>query len=111
MCSGASERSFRGNQERRIVSETQFSLFDPPAVPAKLNKSVESEDKPRLGKQQAAVLERLRKGPATNMELLPISARFSARIHELRKAGFVINRANLGDGLFEYSLGKDVDCV
>ena len=50
--------------------------------------------KPRLGRQQRAILERLRRGPATNTELSQIAQRFSARIGELRDAGYDIRRTH-----------------
>lgn len=47
-----------------------------------------SGDNPvRLSRQCVRILERLRRGPATNVELSEIAFRYSARIHELRAAG------------------------
>jgi hypothetical protein len=54
------------------------------------------------------VLERLQAGPATNMDLIPISTRFSARIHELRKHGYRIDteKNTPSRGLTTYTLLK-----
>jgi hypothetical protein len=52
--------------------------------------SVEPVARPRLGRQSLAVLERLREGPATNVELASISHRFGGRLYDLRRAGCVI---------------------
>lgn len=54
-----------------LISQKQFE-FDPPA---------------RITKQAGKILERLQQGEVTNAELATIAIRYSARIHELRKAG------------------------
>ena len=58
------------------------------------NPTVPEAAKPRLGRQQQAILDRLRKGPATNNELSQIAQRFSARSGELRAAGYDIRRTH-----------------
>ncbi|MEM1271793.1 MAG: helix-turn-helix domain-containing protein, partial [Bacteroidota bacterium] len=51
------------------------------------------------------VLDRLRKGPATNVELAEAGGyRFGGRIHELRQEGFVIQKRRIDGGLFMYEL-------
>jgi hypothetical protein len=50
------------------------------------------------------ILDRLEQGPATNIELNAIAFRFGARIFELRAAGYVIQREQLGRGKFLYTL-------
>jgi hypothetical protein len=57
-----------------------------PAIP--LNSSVEEADKPRINGQAERILSRLREGPATNVELSAIALRYSARLGELKAAGF-----------------------
>lgn len=59
-------------------------------VPALVDHRLPAEAKPRLTRQAEAILRRLESGPATNVDLIPIATRFSARIHDLRKAGYVI---------------------
>ncbi len=44
----------------------------------------------RLTGQSFRIVERLRKGPATNDELIQIARKFCARITDLRKKGYVI---------------------
>ncbi len=51
---------------------------------------LEPEEKPRLGGQCRAILERLRQGPATNRELATISLKYTGRISDLRKSGYNI---------------------
>lgn len=69
------------------TQETQFDLFDEAGQPV----SPAAAEAKRLTRQQTAILERLRAGPATNMELIPISTRFSARIYDLRQVGYKID--------------------
>lgn len=45
---------------------------------------------PRITGQRKKILDRLAQGPVTNIELAAICFRYSARIHELRKAGYDI---------------------
>jgi hypothetical protein len=46
----------------------------------------------RVSRQALAVLDRLRRGPATNRELLDVAIRYGSRIHDLRKAGYTIDK-------------------
>ena len=72
----------------------------------RLNPTVPEAAKARLSKQQQAILARLRVGPATNLELIQIAQRFSARIHELRTAGYRIERTRDDEeaGIYLYAL-------
>lgn len=72
------------------MNQQQFT-FDPPV---------------RLNRQQTAIIDRLRQGPATNAELVQIAIRFTARIHELRKAGHDIRivRQDRDSGLVWYEM-------
>ncbi|NLX57310.1 MAG: hypothetical protein GXY58_19545 [Planctomycetaceae bacterium] len=45
-------------------------------------------ERPRLTGQNAAILERLKRGPATNRELAAISLKYTSRISDLRAAGY-----------------------
>ena len=88
--------------------EHQHSLFDEAGEPAQIlvDPRLADEERPRLTRQCLAVLERLRQGPATTMELIPISTRFSARLHELRKQGWIIetDRIDKASGVSLYTL-------
>ena len=92
--------------------EFQFPLFDDagelhkPKSAALVDDRLPDEAKPRLTRQALAVLARLEAGPATNIELIPISTRFSARIYDLRKAGYVIDtdQVDRGAGITRYTL-------
>jgi hypothetical protein len=46
--------------------------------------------RPRLGRQSLAVLDRLREGLASNIDLARITHRFGGRLYDLRKAGCTI---------------------
>lgn len=70
---------------------TQRDLFDRFREPLVEPISAPEEDRPRLEGQNAAILERLRRGPATNHELAAISLKYTARISDLRiKGGYDI---------------------
>ncbi len=62
---------------------TTPSLFDFP-------RSMPLCEAKRLGGQCAAILARLREGPATNRELANISLKYTGRLSDLRAAGYVI---------------------
>jgi hypothetical protein len=82
---------------------TASSLFDfiPPVDP-----SVPSAAVPRLSRQSLAILDRLRKGPATNTELAGITHRFGARKFDLVKAGYDVRIVghDAASGLVRYAL-------
>jgi len=42
----------------------------------------------RLSGQNAAILQRLQQGPATNQELAQMSLKYTSRISDLRHAGY-----------------------
>lgn len=63
-----------------------MTLWDlPPTDP-----NVRAADVKRLTGQNAAVLARLREGPATNAELAAIALKYTSRVSDLRKAGFTV---------------------
>lgn len=71
------------------------------------NPSVAAEDEQRLGKQQLRLLERLRRGPMTNVEAV-VDLRVmntTARISELRQAGYRIDARRGAEGVWTYTLG------
>ena len=83
----------------------QLSLFDAPPRPiAVVDPHVDHRDIPQLTRQSRVILERLRQGPATNAELTAVGLRYSARIHELRRAGHEIESEQLGWSLWLFSL-------
>lgn len=90
--------------------DQQWDLFDESGkansvVPTDSHSPAVAEAK-RLNRQQILILARLREGPATNMELIPISTRFGGRIFELRKKGYRIDTTVLdrAGGLTLYTL-------
>lgn len=67
----------------------------------------EPADVRRLGSQNAAILERLQRGPCTNVELARLSLKYTSRVSDLRKAGYVVDAKRMPGGLTIYTLG---DC-
>jgi hypothetical protein len=91
---------------RRDDMPGQQTLFDaePPQEAARGPGGRRPAD---LDNQRARILERLRRGPATNMELAyTVSPRFGARLMELRKAGYRIRTVceSHEDGRWRYEL-------
>ena len=71
-----------------------------------LNPSVAPEDEARLSRQQLRILERLRRGPMTNVEAV-MDLRVmntTARISELRQAGYRIDAQRGAGGVWTYRL-------
>ena len=77
-----------------MIEQPRLFPWVPTPYGVEFNPTVSEAAKPRLGRQQQAILERLRRGPATNTELSQIAQRFSARIGELRAAGYDIRRTH-----------------
>jgi hypothetical protein len=69
------------------MNQLSLPLEAPPRPIEIADPRVDPRAVPRLGRQHAAILERLRRGPATNHQLSQIGLRFGGRIHELRRAG------------------------
>lgn len=90
-----------------MTSDRALPLFDRPAPHVELNSTVAGEDKPRLSAQCHAIADRLRSGRATNLQLIMISHRFGARLHELKRAGFLWERTPLRQGVHEYRMVRD----
>jgi hypothetical protein len=69
---------------------------------------VSPEDVPRLSNQCRQILERLRIGPASNIELAQIALKYTSRISDLRAAGYEVRckRGALGTGQMWYDLVK-----
>lgn len=59
--------------------------------------NVQPSDLPRLTGQNAAILDRLRQGPATNVELAAISLKYTSRLSDLRAAGYAVS-CHRGEG-------------
>ena len=67
------------------------------------------DEVPRLANEQRLVLERLQRGPVTNVELVSLSLRYGARIHELRQLGYQITtkRTSVRKGITIYTLEEE----
>lgn len=82
---------------------TQTTLdFDRPVSPRDPN--VDGLDVPRLTGQNAAILARLKAGPATNAELAAISLKYTSRVSDIRAAGFVVRSTRIDGGTWRYWL-------
>ena len=69
-----------------------------------LNSSVPEHERARLSAQHQAILDALRDGPKTNLELRLIADRFGARLNEMRNAGIQWEKRCVKPGVYEYSL-------
>lgn len=58
----------------------------------------------RLSTQNQRILERLLRGPCTNVELAKLSLKYTSRVSDLRKAGFSIIADRKARGLTIYRL-------
>lgn len=72
------------------------TLFDPP-IPC-VDPNLPAEERPRLSKQAAQILAMLQERPRTNVELARVGIRYSARLHDLKRAGYPIMTTPLRDG-------------
>lgn len=87
----------------------QLSLIDFVEAKTKeipvVDPNVDVRDIPRLGKSSLNVLARLKRGPATNVELMEVGGmRFGARIHDLKKHGYSVRSERLDGGIWVYEL-------
>jgi hypothetical protein len=58
----------------------------------------------RLATQNELILARLQQGPATNYELAQISLKYTSRLSDLRKAGYVVTCERHAGGGATYEL-------
>lgn len=79
----------------QMLRENKIAPTDP---------NVAEEDVPRLTGQNQAILNRLREGPATTMELNAISCKYTSRASDLRKHGIKVKCEKRADGVWVYSL-------
>lgn len=97
----------------------QRSLFETsiPAAPGQLTDRERAaiptgappEDRDRLAAQCRAILERLKAGPATNVDLDRIAQRFGARLYDLKKAGHIWTKKRVRPGVWLYTLKGNCD--
>ena len=78
------------------MNQTEFDFT--PSDPNVLNSDVQ-----RLGGQNKAILDRLKKGPVTVDELSRMSRKYTSRISDLRKRGHLIRcvRQDGGNNLYK----------
>lgn len=88
---------------------TQHNLFDidpEPTVIGPCDPSVTPAEAPRLSRQCQAILERLRRGRASNRELATLALKYTGRCSDLRAAGYDVRvvEENKASGLHVYAL-------
>ena len=66
-----------------------------PFATIRANVTVHHAAKPRVERQATRILQRLRQGRMSNMELKAIACQYTARIWELRRAGYVIENVQI----------------
>lgn len=94
------------------MSAGLFDGFDPPQQAGDyrvtVNPTVVPEAVPRVSRQCRAILDRLRRGPATNAELAGLSLKYTSRLSDLRANGFVIKctPVDIKAGVFRYELAE-----
>ena len=68
-------------------------------------------DQPRLTRQCRLILERLRQGPASNRELSRLALKYTGRLSDLRRAGYVVTIVRqdhvTGEVIYELREGAD----
>jgi len=85
----------------------QLTLFPSPRSIPPTDPQVELIETPRLRGQNAAILERLQQGPATNRELSGLSLKYTSRISDLRAAGYTVDCSqDKATGLNVYTLER-----
>lgn len=84
----------------------QRDLFDNPPPLTLCDPKVTEAERPRLSRQCQAILDRLQRGPALNTELVAIALKYTGRLSDLRKNGYVIvcKTVDAKAGLFSYEL-------
>jgi hypothetical protein len=78
-----------------VNQQTMFDLsapaqYDDMPLPQPEKGEERADERNRRATQRDKILSLLREGNVTNFELADVCIRYSARIHELRKAGHVI---------------------
>lgn len=87
----------------------QALMFDAPIKVQPRDQSVPEAAKPRLSRQCQQIVERLRRGRASNAELATISLKYGGRLSDARQAGYVIRCVNQDHrtGYAEYELVRE----
>ena len=85
---------------REAAYDYRHELVHGPRHNGSVDPRLPADAETRVGRQQQAILERLRCGPATNLELSAIGLRYSSRISELRHQGFDIRTVAAGQGIY-----------
>ena len=85
--------------------EAQLTLFSDSPKLSPRDPHTHPADVSRLTGQNAAILARLQRGPATNVELAGIALKYTSRVSDLRKAGYRVECERGVGGVTVYELG------
>jgi hypothetical protein len=101
-----------------VTQPTLFDLDAPrgaygPASPSLTPRdpNIRPDDVKRLTGHNAAILARLRRGPAYNHELASISLKYTGRLSDLRVWGIEIAAERFDGGTWSYTLVRDNPAV
>ena len=83
---------------------TQPTLFDAPATVYAIHAREEQAEARRRDSAADRILDALRTGPKTNLELIHLCQRISGRIFDLRRRGYQITTVPLEPGIYRYTL-------
>lgn len=84
--------------------ESAFPLFRQEVEIKPIDPNVSKSDVVRLSSQSVAILERLRRGPASNRELSGLALKYTSRVSDIRAAGYTVECEDRGGGLCFYTL-------
>lgn len=71
----------------------------------------DNEEKERVGQYRSRILDALIEGPKLNHELVSITHRFSATIHQLREIGHKIESRHVRGGIWKYIWHERMEIV
>lgn len=91
-----------------MAGKTQLDFLEG-LEPPRVSPQIDPAERPRLSRQCRQILEMLKSADRSNRELAAVSHRFSARIYELRKHGYIIREVHkdTATGLRVYRLEGD----
>jgi len=79
-------------------------LFAPRPPTPPCDPHIHRADISRVSGQTARIVDLLRRGPATNVELAAVSLKYTSRVSDARAAGYTIECERVRDGVTRYTL-------
>jgi hypothetical protein len=101
--------------QNNLFPDLHEKLVDPPAIPP-CDPNAAPGAAVRLSRQSEAILDRLRKGRASNRELAALALKYTSRMSDIRAAGHDVRvvEQDHGSGLAVYALfvgGEELRCT